>query len=195
VEALRAEIEQLRAQHTAASAAVATSEDTVTAARDQLATALAEAESARAALAAAHAAHAEATKAGDELRVRVAELEKAVREPRVSVVPPVNEEVDELRAVIELQEQALAAASARDRARESAAPQEAASERARSYSDEGHFLFVPSTEGYELFERAGPSPAVGSLVELSGGRTCRVLRVGASPMPGARRACAYLEPA
>jgi hypothetical protein len=34
---------------------------------------------------------------------------------------------------------------------------------------------------------------VGTMIELSGGRTGRVLRVGPAPFPGATEACAYLE--
>jgi hypothetical protein len=67
-------------------------------------------------------------------------------------------------------------------------------ELARSYSDERHVLFVPAAAGYRLIERTGAVPAPGEDVRLSGGTRFRVLRVGPSPLPGSRIACAYLEP-
>jgi hypothetical protein len=63
----------------------------------------------------------------------------------------------------------------------------------RSYAQETHFLFAPGADGYELLKRSGPAPAAGELVALSGGRTCRVLRVGPPPFPGALEACCYLQ--
>jgi len=114
--------------------------------------------------------------------------ERAGRAVEAAALATVREELaaalaaaDELRSVIELQEQALATASAR------------ALENTRAYSADTHFLFAPGAEGYELLERSGPSPAPGEVVELSGGRTCRVLRVGPPPFLGAPEACAYLE--
>jgi hypothetical protein len=94
--------------------------------------------------------------------------------------------------VIELQEQALAAAAARERAQGGDARVVDASSR-RSFSNDLHFLFAPSDDGYELLTRAGTAPAPGEVVELSGGRSCRVLRVGPAPFPGAPERCAYLE--
>ena len=58
---------------------------------------------------------------------------------------------------------------------------------------QGHLLFVWSTSGYELHERDGEAPAAGSEVE-AGDRRFRVLKVAPSPLPGDRRACAYLQP-
>ena len=56
---------------------------------------------------------------------------------------------------------------------------------------EGHVLFVWKTSGYELVEREGAAPAVGSEVELDGAEL-RVTKVAPSPLPGDRRTCAYL---
>jgi hypothetical protein len=56
---------------------------------------------------------------------------------------------------------------------------------------EGHILFVWKTSGYELVERDGEPPAVGSEVDLDG-KLLRVTKVGPSPLPGDHRACAYL---
>ena len=56
---------------------------------------------------------------------------------------------------------------------------------------DGHLLFVWKTSGYELVERDGEPPAVGSEVDLDG-RLLRVTKLGPSPLPGDRRACAYL---
>jgi hypothetical protein len=56
---------------------------------------------------------------------------------------------------------------------------------------EGHLLFVWKPSGYELVEREGEAPAVGSEVEQDG-RVLQVTKVAPSPLPGDRRACAYL---
>ena len=56
---------------------------------------------------------------------------------------------------------------------------------------EGHLLFVWTPGGYELVEREGDAPAIGSEVEQDG-KTLRVTKVAPSPLPGDRRACAYL---
>lgn len=57
----------------------------------------------------------------------------------------------------------------------------------------GHLLFVWSTTGYELVERAGEPPAPGSELD-AGDRHYRVTKVAPSPLPGDRRPCAYLQP-
>ena len=54
-----------------------------------------------------------------------------------------------------------------------------------------HLLFVWKPSGYELLERDGEPPAVGSAVDLDD-RTERVTKIGPSPLPGDRRPCAYL---
>jgi hypothetical protein len=58
---------------------------------------------------------------------------------------------------------------------------------------EKHLLFVWKTTGYELRERDGALPDVGSVVELDEGRM-QVNRVAPSPLPGDERRCAYLQP-
>lgn len=62
--------------------------------------------------------------------------------------------------------------------------------------DPSHLLFVPGREGYRLVEQDGPPPAAGSAVEFPEDdgtiSTLLVTKVGASPLPGARLACAYL---
>ncbi|MGZ8702712.1 MAG: hypothetical protein ACXWZY_10550 [Gaiellaceae bacterium] len=62
----------------------------------------------------------------------------------------------------------------------------------RAETTEGHVLFLPGAAGYRLFERDGPPPRRLGVVVLDAGRY-RVLRVGASPLPGDRRRCAFLE--
>jgi hypothetical protein len=188
--ALRAQVDELQAKDAAESRARSSAEEQLETTRRELESALARAETSRRELDAERDAHAEAAAAADELRARVTDLDTELRKARVSVVPPVQPEIDELRAVIELQEQALAAADARERRRP-----RAGSESTRSYAHEAHLLFALNADGYELLERSGPAPAVGSIVELSDGRICRVLRVGPSPFPGGQEACAYLEPA
>jgi len=62
--------------------------------------------------------------------------------------------------------------------------------------DPSHLLFVPGREGYRLVEQDGPPPTPGSTLELpeDDGESVRLLvaKVGASPLPGTRLACAYL---
>lgn len=59
--------------------------------------------------------------------------------------------------------------------------------------ESGYVVFVWSPIGYEVAEREGEPPAVGTEVE-EGERTLRVSKVGPSPLPGDRRRCAYLQP-
>jgi hypothetical protein len=58
-----------------------------------------------------------------------------------------------------------------------------------------HVLFVSRPSAYEVLEREGPVPAVGSEIELgdSAPGLYRVSKVGPSPLPGDRRRCAFLE--
>ncbi|HEY2542284.1 MAG TPA: hypothetical protein VGH92_04460 [Gaiellaceae bacterium] len=56
---------------------------------------------------------------------------------------------------------------------------------------EAHLLFVWKTSGYELREAPGDAPAVGAEVEQDGERLS-VTKVAPSPLPGDKRACAYL---
>jgi hypothetical protein len=58
--------------------------------------------------------------------------------------------------------------------------------------DAAYLLFVWTTSGYELREAHGTPPAVGDNVEADG-KPLRVYKVGASPLPGDTRACAYLQ--
>ena len=59
-------------------------------------------------------------------------------------------------------------------------------------ADGTYLLFIWTPAGYELQEREGEPPPVGSDVELDG-RTERVSKIGASPLPGDPRPCAYLQ--
>ena len=56
----------------------------------------------------------------------------------------------------------------------------------------GHVLFVWSPSGYELLARAGEPPPLGSEVGVRGGLRV-VTKIGASPLPGDRRPCAFLD--
>ena len=62
------------------------------------------------------------------------------------------------------------------------------------HSGAPYLLFVSSTKGYELRERDGELPAVGSEVE-EGDLRFRVSKHAPSPLPGDGRRCAYLLPA
>jgi hypothetical protein len=55
-----------------------------------------------------------------------------------------------------------------------------------------YLLFVWKPSGYEIRDGEGELPAVGSEVEEDG-KTMRVTKVGASPLPGDDRPCAYLQ--
>jgi hypothetical protein len=55
-----------------------------------------------------------------------------------------------------------------------------------------YLLFVWKPSGYELREREGEPPAVGSEIEEDGTRLT-VTKVAASPLPGDDRPCAYLQ--
>lgn len=57
----------------------------------------------------------------------------------------------------------------------------------------GYLLFVSKPSGYELREREGDPPEVGSVVEEEDGRL-RVTKLAPSPLPGDERRCAYLVP-
>ena len=57
-----------------------------------------------------------------------------------------------------------------------------------------HLLFVWKSTGYELREREGELPSVGSVVELDEGGSQQVNRIAPSPLPGDGRRCAYLQP-
>jgi len=58
--------------------------------------------------------------------------------------------------------------------------------------DGRYLLFIWKTSGYELAEREGDPPAQGAEVEESDSRYL-VSKVGPSPLPGDKRACAYLS--
>ena len=54
----------------------------------------------------------------------------------------------------------------------------------------GHVVFVWSPSGYTLREVDGDPPSVGEEFEADG-RTLVVTKVGASPLPGDARQCAF----
>ena len=58
--------------------------------------------------------------------------------------------------------------------------------------ENGHCLFISKPTGYELLDREGEPPAVGSTVELDGQGSWVVNRISQSPLPQYRRPCAYL---
>ena len=59
-------------------------------------------------------------------------------------------------------------------------------------SESGHCLCVSKPTGYELLDREGEPPAVGSTVDLDGQGSWVVNRISQSPLPQDRRPCAYL---
>jgi hypothetical protein len=58
--------------------------------------------------------------------------------------------------------------------------------------ENGHCLFISKPTGYELLDREGEPPAIGSTVELDGQGSWVVNRISQSPLPQDRRPCAYL---
>jgi hypothetical protein len=59
-----------------------------------------------------------------------------------------------------------------------------------------YLLFISKPSGYELAERDGEPPEVGSEVELDEGAGGRfvVSKIAPSPLPQDERVCAYLQP-
>jgi hypothetical protein len=57
-------------------------------------------------------------------------------------------------------------------------------------ADDGYVVFVWSTSGYTLREHEGEPPQVGETIEADG-RELVVAKLGASPLPGDRRRCAF----
>jgi hypothetical protein len=61
---------------------------------------------------------------------------------------------------------------------------------------ESHFVLFSAGGAYQLLERSGPAPAVGTVLGLGelGGtvRPHRVVRVGRAPLPDSAARCAYL---
>jgi hypothetical protein len=55
-----------------------------------------------------------------------------------------------------------------------------------------YLVFVWKPTGYELREREGDLPALGSVLDEEDGRMV-VTRIGPSPLPGDDRRCAYLQ--
>jgi hypothetical protein len=55
-----------------------------------------------------------------------------------------------------------------------------------------YLLFIWKPTGYELRERDGELPALGTVLDEEDGRMV-VTRVGPSPLPGDDRRCAYLQ--
>jgi hypothetical protein len=57
--------------------------------------------------------------------------------------------------------------------------------------EDGHVVFVWKPSGYQLLERDGEPPAVGTEVDLDG-HSAWVTKIGASPLPADSRPCAYV---
>jgi chromosome segregation ATPase len=203
---LRSQNQDLDKQRAEASVQVSAADSALASTRAQLAAALSDAEGLREAVGHERALSERARATAHDLQKQRAALQtqleelqtnraedRGAQDPSASAVASLEEEVEELRAVIELQEQALEAAAARERASDGDPRVKIDRSNTRGYSREAHFLFAPGTAGYELVERAGPPPSPGAVIELPGGRTCRVTRVGPPLFPGSPAACAYLE--
>jgi hypothetical protein len=135
----------------------------------------------------------------EELEGRVASLSLEHREALASIeafreraeglqrrVDDDVQRLEEAAAAIERLEAELAAERER--------PVAPATPTAHVHTDDGHVVFLASNDGYRLIERAGPAPLVDEVVELPDAPgSYRVTGLGASPFPGDRGRCAYLE--
>jgi hypothetical protein len=62
-------------------------------------------------------------------------------------------------------------------------------------NEEGEYIcFFATPDGYDLLERPGAAPVVGSTIDVGEGRHGQVVKVARSPLPNDGRRCAYLLP-
>jgi hypothetical protein len=59
--------------------------------------------------------------------------------------------------------------------------------------DGRYLLFISKPTGYQLAEREGEVPAVGSEIEVGENGRFVVSKIGPSPLPQDERSCAYLQ--
>jgi hypothetical protein len=136
-----------------------------------------------------------------EEAVRAEEREASLRKQELGAVELRRAAVERREATAADRESALEQAASELRAREL---QLAERERSRTLGagpapapapepeTPTHLLYV-ARGGWRLVERDGPVPPVDSSVDVDG-EALVVTRIGRSPLPGDRRACAYLEP-
>ena len=137
-----------------------------------------------------------------EEAVRAEEREASLRKQELGAVELRRAAVERREATVAERESALEQAASDVRARElqlakrershplraGLAPPPAPQPEART-----HLLYI-ARDGWRLVEHDGPVPPVDSSVDVDG-EALVVTRIGRSPLPGDRRACAYLEPA
>jgi hypothetical protein len=129
----------------------------------------------------------------NELQARLAAVAEAHEAEITHVTDSAAAQIDELgaelrAAVAARSELEAALAELRERAAQPQpveTPEEAGVGRA-------HLLFVPSSSGYALIEFEGEDPPSGTLLDVDG-VSYVVRRVGASPFPGGRLRCVYLD--
>ena len=130
----------------------------------------------------------------NELQARLSAVAQAHEAEIAHVTDSAAARIDELDAELQAalaarSELETALAELRERAEQPQpveAPEEAGVGRA-------HLLFVPSSSGYALIEFEGEDPPSGTLLDVDG-VSYVVRRVGASPFPGGRLRCVYLDP-
>ena len=118
--------------------------------------------------------------------VGAVELRRAAIERREAGADERQAALERLAAELQERERALT-----DREHETAAAVAPAVEPERVETE--HVLFAGG-ERYRLVERDGPAPEPGTTAEVDG-ELFVIARLGASPLPGDRRRCAYAEPA
>lgn len=74
---------------------------------------------------------------------------------------------------------------------ETPVPSEEAAPATRPVDADGHILFVPGEDGYELVEQIGAAPGVGEFIDVDDQRWV-VTKIGRSPLPFDDRDCAFL---
>jgi chromosome segregation ATPase len=131
----------------------------------------------------------------NELQARLSAVSEAHEAEIAHVTDSAAARIDQLEAEMQA---ALAArneletvvAELRDRADRQPEPVESAEE---ATVGRAHLLFVPSSSGYALIEFEGEDPPSGALLDVDG-VSYIVRRIGASPFPGGRLRCVYLDP-
>lgn len=162
----------------------------------ELAAQVAELEQRRTELGAVELRRAALERREEALAQRVAEVERARDElaARIDAAPSVEDvEAERTRAAV-----ALEAARAELEARETVIAElerrlDETAAASPPHRSDAHVAIVPGG-GYRLVERQGAPPEHGDEIEVEG-VLYRVTRVGASPLPGDDRRCAFLEAA
>lgn len=115
------------------------------------------------------------------------------RQPPLVLLPSLDRLAELIARVVALLDEVALAPAPAPAPAQGPAPAPPESEPAAALPPlQGHVLFVATPNGYLLLQRDGSPPERGRVLELDGGAFL-VLRLGASPLPGDRRRCAFVE--